>query len=222
VDDVAVHDRPREKLEQVGVGALGDNELVAAVMGHGSYGRNALAVANDLLALAGGVHGLTRLHRRQFRQVSGIGPAQAARLQAAVELGRRTLMSPPAERPQFRNGRDAALFLLPRYGAHPVERFGVLLLDVKCRLITTRLLSVGSLEAAHAHPREVYREAILSSAALVIAFHNHPSGDPTPSAEDLRVTSRLREAGTIVGIELADHVILGDARYYSLQEAGFF
>jgi DNA repair protein RadC len=211
-------DRPREKLERLGPSALGDNELLALVIGHGMPDRSAFTLANDVLSLTGGVQGLARVHRHQLLAVPGVGPAHAARIQGAIELGRRTLVPARQSRPQFLTPRDAALYLLPLYGAHAVERFGVLLLDTKYRLLATRIVSVGSLDASVASPREVFREAVAAGAAVLVAFHNHPSGDPAPSQDDIAVTHRLQQAGAIVGVELADHVILADARYCSLRE----
>jgi DNA repair protein RadC len=220
VHDLPVPDRPREKLDACGPHALGSNELLAVVLGHGTPGADALALANRLIHLAGGVHGLARLHRGQLRKVPGIGPAVAARIQAAVELGRRTLLTPSTERVRYRWPRDLAGLLLPRYGAYPVERFGVVLLDTRHRLLAMRLISVGSLDASLANPREVFREAMLGGAAAVVVFHNHPSGDPTPSRDDVALTARLRAAGAVVGIDLIDHLVLGDVHYCSMKEAG--
>jgi DNA repair protein RadC len=217
--DVPPHDRPREKLEKNGAGALGDNELLAVLIGHGTSGASALALANQILALAGGARGLTRLHRDQLARLPGIGPAQASRVQAAVELGRRTLVVSGRARPRFTCPREIALHLLPQYGAHPVERFGALLLDTRHRLICTRIISVGSLDASVAHPREIFREALLAGAAALVVFHNHPSGDVTPSKDDVDLTYRLRAAGEVVGVELIDHLILADAEYCSLRES---
>jgi DNA repair protein RadC len=217
--EVEPHDRPREKLARGGVALLGDNELLAVVLGHGSQGRGALALANDLLAAAGGMHTLARQDRRQLLHVPGIGEAQASRVQAAIELGRRTLLVGRPARPRFLLPRDAALYLLPEYGSHPVERFGILLLDVKFRLLATRIVSTGVLDASLAHPREVFREAVLASAAAVMVFHNHPSGDPRPSPDDLVLTERLIRAGQILGVELVDHLILAEQKYYSMKEA---
>jgi DNA repair protein RadC len=217
--DLVEDDRPREKLARHGVAALGDNELLAVLMGHGTRGLSALALANRLLALAGGVHGLTRLHHAELARVQGLGPAQAGRVQAAIELGRRTLLTAARERPKFAHPRDAARYLLPLYGSHPVERFGVVMLDVKNRLVRTRLLSIGTLDASIAHPREVFREALLAGAAGVIVFHNHPSGDATPSPEDVDLTRRLLQAGEVVGVHLVDHVILADTQYCSMKES---
>jgi DNA repair protein RadC len=218
-EHTATSDRPREKLDRAGAAGLGNNELIALIIGHGHRRRNVMALAHDVLTAAGGLHGLTHLDRQRLVGLSGIGEAQASRLQAAIELGRRTVLAQRPPRPQFGSPRDAAAYLLPQYGAHSVERFGVMLLDARHRLIATRLISTGLIDASLVHPREVFREAVLASASTVIAFHNHPTGDPTPSQADLHVTARLKQAGIIIGIELADHLILADERYYSMKEA---
>lgn len=215
-------DRPREKLHRHGTAVLGDNELLAVLIGHGRPGVDSLSVANRLLAMAGGVRGLTRLRREQLIAAPGVGPVQAGRVLAAVELGRRTLTAPAHVRPRFASPRDTAIYLMPHHGAHAVERFGVVLLDTRYRLVSTRLLSIGSLDGSMAHPREVFREALLAGAAAIVVFHNHPSGDPTPSPEDVELTRRLKEAGAIVGVPLVDHVILADDKYSSLRELGLF
>ena len=118
------------------------------------------------------------------------------------------------------SARDIALFLLPQFGAAPVERFGIMLLDTRHRLIRTRLLSLGTLDASLVSPREVFREALLTGAAAIVAFHNHPSGDPTPSEEDIALTRRLARAGSLIGIDLVDHMILADMKYCSMKESG--
>jgi len=218
--DLAPQDRPREKLQRTGASSLGDNELVAVLIGHGTAHSGALAIANRLLVAARGVQGLTRMTPDELAQVPGVGGALAARIMAAVELGRRTLMEVPPRRPQFLSPRETAIFLLPQFGAHPVEQFGVVLLDARHRLIRAQLLFKGVRDASLVHPREVFREAILAGASAVVAFHNHPSGDPMPSEDDIRMTERLVRAGTVMGIDVVDHLILSDARYYSLKEAG--
>jgi DNA repair protein RadC len=220
--DLSPQDRPREKLERGGAAALGDNELLAVVIGHGTAGAGALDVANGLIAAAGGVHGLTRMHRDQIACVPGLGIALASRVQAAVELGRRTLLRPPPERPRVRTPADAAELLLPQYGAHPVERAGVLMLDAKHRLIRIQMISTGSLDTSLMHPREVFRPAVILGAAAVIVFHNHPSGDPSPSPDDLALTRRLVHAGAVIGVDLVDHVVLADSRYCSIRSSGGF
>src|SRR4030095_13790607 len=178
--DVAPHDRPREKLERLGPSGLGDNELLALVLGGGLRGRGALDLANRLIEFVGGLHGLTRVALNDLCSVPGVGRAKAAQVIAAVEFGRRTLVRDHVERPRFTTPGALAAYLLPLYGASSVEHFGLVLLDTKSRVIRIKLLSTGSLYSTIVPPREVFREAAASAAAAIILFHNHPSGDPTP------------------------------------------
>jgi DNA repair protein RadC len=216
---VPTSDRPREKLDRVGPSGLGDNELVAIVVGSGSRRMGVLEVANAILTAVSGLHGLTRVSRDDLLRVPGVGQARAAQILAAVELGRRTLLRSAQERAQIMSPRDAALILMPEFGAARVEQFGVMLLDTKYRVIRTKLLSVGTLDASVVHPREVFREAVAAGAAALVLFHNHPSGDPSPSRDDEDLTRRLVAAGDVMGIEVADHLILADTRYCSFREA---
>jgi DNA repair protein RadC len=216
VKTVAQHDRPREKLERHGAGTLGDNELLAIVLGHGRARASALDLANALLA--SGLRGLVRATFADLRRLPGIGAARAAQVLAAIELGRRTVVRGGDLRPQLLTPRAAAEYLLPAFGSRPVEQFGVLLLDTKHRVLRATVLSIGTLDASIVHPREVFREAIAGGAAAIVLFHNHPSGDPEPSEDDVRLTERLRAAGVLMGIEVLDHVVLADARYYSFRE----
>lgn len=218
--EVAAHDRPREKLERHGASRLGDNELIALVLGSGSRGRDALSLANQLLARSGGLRGLTRAGVDDLRRLPGVGCARAAQVVAAVELGRRTLVRTAEARPRLTSPRDTAAYLLPQFGAATVEQFGIVLLDTKHRVLRLKIISIGSLDTTIVHPREVFREAASASAAALVLFHNHPSGDPTPSADDLALTTRMVEAGRIMGIDVVDHVVLADQRYCSLVESG--
>ena len=218
--DLSPDDRPREKLLRHGVAALGDNELVALVLGNGSRRTGALGVANELLKAQGGLHGLVRSTSDDLARVVGIGPAKAAQLLAALELGRRTLAHAPGERVRLRTPRDAAAYLLPAYGSRPVEHFGVVLLDSKHHVLRTTVLAVGTSNTTVAQPRDVFREAVLGGASAVVVFHNHPSGDPTPSPDDVDLTRRLAAAGALMGIDLVDHIVLADAGYCSLKEIG--
>ena len=217
--DVAPHDRPREKLARAGPGALGDNELLAVVIGHGTRRAGALDLANALLTGVGGLRGLVRASLPQLAGAAGLGAVRAARVLAALELGRRSLALGPDVRLQFHSPREVATFLLPAFGARPVEHFGAVLLDLRNRLLRTAVLSVGTLDASIAQPREVFREAALSAASSVVLFHNHPSGDPTPSRDDVAITRRMAAAGAVMGVEVLDHVILADARYFSFKES---
>lgn len=220
--DLSTNDRPREKLWQHGAQALGDNELVALVLGSGCHGRGALVVANELLAARGGLHGLVQASCGDLARVIGIGRARAAQLVAALELGRRSLTGAPRARLQLKTPHQAAAFLMPAFASRAVEQFGVVLLDTKHRVIRTAIVAVGGLNTAAIEPREVFREATLGGAAAVVVFHNHPSGDPTPSPDDVELTRRLVAAGVLMGIDVVDHIILGDVRYCSLKEMRTF
>lgn len=216
----ASRDRPREKLARRGPAALGDNELLAVVLGAGTRTRNSLALATALLDHAGGLHGVTTSTQAELQAVAGVGPARAAQVLAAVELGRRTLLRDPADRPALRSPRDVAAYLLPEFGAGPVERFGIVLLDAKHRLLKAVALTVGTLDRSVVHPREVFREAAAARAAGIILFHNHPSTDAEPSDDDVVLTRRMVEAGELMGIAVLDHLILTATRYCSLRETG--
>jgi DNA repair protein RadC len=219
---VSPDDRPREKLGRVGAASLGDNELLAIVLGVGTKEASGLALANQLLTAADGVRGLLHATRDDLLRVRGLGPARAAQVLAAVELGRRALTRRPADRVQLTGPREAAAFLLPAYGSRPVEQFGVVLLDTRHRVIRTSVLSVGTLDSTAVEPRDVFRQALGASAAAVVLFHNHPSGDPEPSRDDIALTLRLVAAGELMGVAVIDHLVLGDGRYASLKESGCF
>jgi len=215
---LAPHDRPREKLARVGAAALGDNELVALVLGHGTSGADALTLANILLARAGGLRGLARAGLAQVLGIPGVGAVHGARVLAALELGRRAVLQPEEARAQFRAPDDLARFLIPQFGWRPVEHFGALLLDGRNRLLRTAVVSIGTLDASVIHPRDIFREAALEIAAGVVLFHNHPSGDPTPSREDVMITQRMVHAGVVMGIDVVDHMVLAVASYFSFRE----
>ena len=213
-------DRPREKLWQHGAAALGDNELVALVLAHGGARGDALTIANALLSAHGGLHGLARCSCDDLAGAAGIGQARAAQIVAALELGRRTLTHAPSARVRIRDPRDAAAYLMPRFAGRASEQFGVVLLDSRHRVTRTVVLALGSLNTASIEPREVFRAAAVGDAAAIVLFHNHPSGDPAPSADDVELTRRMVAAGVLMGIEVVDHVILGDVRYCSFRESG--
>jgi DNA repair protein RadC len=213
-------DRPREKLLSLGPASLGVNELVAVLLGSGTRAQSALELANYVLQRAGGLEGLARSGPASLACLRGLKEARAARILAALELGKRAASPPDSPRPQFRLPGDAARFLLPRFGMKPLEEFGVLVLDTRNRLKRVQVISTGSLSGSLVHPREVFREATVLQAAAIIAFHNHPSGDPAPSSEDRDLTLRLVRAGKILGIDLLDHVIVAAGSYWSFKEQG--
>ncbi len=214
------HDRPREKLMALGAASLGDNELLAIVIGGGVRAMSTLAIANAVLEQTGGLHGVCRASHHALRRMKGLGAARAAQVLAALELGRRALIRRPPSRVQLRSPREVAEYLLPIYGGRPIEQFGMVMLDSKHRVLRTTVVSLGALDGAVVLPRDVFREAATAGAAAIVVFHNHPSGDPSPSPEDVTLTDRLVEAGRLIGIEVLDHLILGDGQFCSLRELG--
>lgn len=218
VAELPSEERPRERLARLGAPALSNRELVALLLGTGSPQASALDVAEGLLA--SGLRPLAGRSLDELESEPGLGRAKATRLLAGLELGARLASEGTGDEPVFLTPADAARFLLPRYGSRPVETFGLLALDVRHRLKKEAVISVGCLTASLVHPREVFQQAVVSRAAAIVLFHNHPSGDPEPSAEDLSLTRRLVSAGTLMGIEVLDHVILGAGRFVSLKERG--
>ena len=212
-------DRPREKLLRHGTDALGDNELLALVLGVGSRRAGALAMATELLVAHDGLRGLARASVERLMREFRLGAARAARVAAALELGRRTFAHPPGARVQIRCARDAAAYLLPRFASTETERCGVLMLDAKHRVFRTCVLTVGTNNASILEPRDVFREAARSDATAIVVFHTHPSGDPTPSPDDVALTRRLKAAGVLIGIDVVDHLVLGDMTYTSFKES---
>lgn len=215
--DLSPDQRPRERLMAGRGEELGDAELLALLWGSGRKGRSATEVAHDLLALHGGLAGLLGLGLQEWASCLGIGTARACQLWASLELSRRLRRSTAP--PRLASPQAAGDHLLPRCLGWTEERFGLLALNARNDLLAERILSQGTATATLVSPREFFREALKYGAVRAIAFHNHPSGDPTPSSEDLRLTQRLREVGHALGVPLVDHVILGKDRYHSLRVA---
>jgi DNA repair protein RadC len=209
-------DRPREKLAQKGSSALSDAELLAVIIGQGTRGSSVLAVADEILKFFGPSK-LAGVSPKDLQSVKGIGPARAAQLVACLELGRRIFR--PEEEPAvvIRRPEDAAS-LTRELSAARKEHFCTLYLDTRNRVMRKETVSIGTLNASLVHPREVFQPAVESSAASVVLVHNHPSGDPEPSREDLLLTKRLVTAGEIMGIEVLDHVIVARRSFVSLRE----
>jgi DNA repair protein RadC len=216
--DLPPEERPRERLARHGAGALSDRELVAVLLGTGSQRTPVMALADELVAL--GLSHLAGRTTRDLVRVTGLGAAKAGRLCAALELGRRVASGEGAARLVLHTPEEVGAYLLPRHGARPVEVFGLLVLDARQGLKHEALVSQGCLTASLVHPREVFQEAITARAASIVLFHNHPSGDPEPSPEDVGLTRRLAAAGSLMGIEVLDHVVLGAGRFVSLKQRG--
>lgn len=213
-------ERPRERLLWHGPEALSNAELLAILLRTGTANESAVKLAGKVLAACGGLRHLTDMTVEQLTAIKGIGPAKALQLKAGIELGRRLSRSRLDDAPQIRSPRDAAELVRDELRFLTKEHFIVLFLNTKNRVIGKETLSIGSLNASIVHPREVFRSAIQRNSASIICAHNHPSGDPTPSPEDIDVTRRLAEAGRLIGIELLDHIIIADQTHVSLKELG--
>lgn len=212
-----VRDGPRERLGSLGPEALGAVELLAAIIGTGHSGHSAAEIARQFLDSAGGsLRGLARLSVDGVAARPGLGPATAARIVAAFELGRRAATEPGVSRPRIRGPGDVYRWLGPRMRDGLQEEFRTLLLDAQHGILRDVLVTRGILDASLIHPREVFRPAIEVGAAALILVHNHPSGDPTPSAEDRAVTRQLTAAGRTLGVPVLDHVVIGDGRWRSV------
>jgi DNA repair protein RadC len=214
-------ERPRERLHSDGAGALATRELLAILVGSGREGASAVEIAGNLLRAAdGSLRRLAASTPGELAGVPGIGPAVAARVSAALELGRRLAREGPLERGRIRGPRDVYERCAPGLRDLTQEEFRVLMLNTQHAVVRELVITRGTLDTSVVHPREVFRSAITESAASLILVHNHPSGDPSPSAEDRAVTRQLAEAGRLLGIPVLDHVVVGDGRYVSFVEAG--
>ncbi|MDA8212555.1 MAG: DNA repair protein RadC [Clostridia bacterium] len=212
--------RPRERLRRDGASALSNKELLAIILRTGTRSESVLDLASRLLTVHGGLRGLVSVTLDELSTISGIGTAKAAMIRAALELGKRVSSMAPEVRPVIRSPQDVSILLMEEMRHLDREQFRTVLLNTKNQVLETEVVSVGSLSSSIVHPREVFKNPIKKSAAALILVHNHPSGDPTPSREDIEVTNRLAEAGKILGIEILDHIIIGDNKYSSLKEKG--
>lgn len=222
VRDLPPEERPREKLLHQGPGVLSNAELLAVLLRSGTREKSVLRVAEEILAhiKEQGLSAMAHISVAELAKIDGVGQVKAATLQAAIELGRRLDIQEAAKIEIINSPEDVARYARPYYRFEQKEHFAVLLLNTKHHIIGMREISVGSLSASVVHPREVFRAAIDFAAAAIILLHNHPSGDPTPSREDISVTQRLVKAGKIMDIPVLDHVVLGRERYASFKKQG--
>lgn len=218
--DLPAEERPREKLRALGAEALSNAELLAILLRTGSDRESALQLAVRLLSQSGGLRYLPALSLEDMQESRGVGPAKAAQLKAALEIGRRLATMPPDQAESITSPQRAAALVMEELRYRKREHFLILLLNTKNHLLSREEISVGSLSASIVHPREIFKVPLRKSAASIILVHNHPSGDPSPSQEDLEVTRRLVEAGNLLGIAVRDHLIIGDGCYFSFKEKG--
>ena len=217
-------DRPREKLSEKGAETLSDAELLAIILrtGEASTGQSALDHGRALMTQFETFRHLEQASSQELQALKGIGPAKAAQIKAVLEIAKRYAEEPIQQGELFRSSQDVFQHYREHLGNQKKEMFYVLLLDGKNRKLKDVRISEGSLTSSLVHPREVFNPIIRESAAAVILIHNHPSGDPTPSQEDLEITRRLREVGEVMGVKVLDHIVVGKGRYVSFVDDGYW
>lgn len=213
-------ERPRERLEHYGAGALSSAELLAIILRVGTQDENVIRLAQRLLTTYNGLVGLAQAPFSDLVAIKGLGPAKATQLKAAFELGRRLLVAAPHERPIVKSPADAANLLTMEMGLLEQEHLRAVILDTKNHVLKIHTIYIGSLNTAVVRVGELFREAIRLNAAAVIIAHNHPSGDPTPSPEDVHITRQIVDAGKLLNIDVLDHLVICQARWVSLKERG--
>ena len=218
--EMAPDERPREKLKLRGPSALSDGDLLAIILNTGIVGETVTDVSQRLLAQHGGLRGLFRMDVAELARIRGLGDAKAVRLKAALELGRRLAALSPDARPQVGSPEDIANLLQIEMAALEQEQLRVVLLDTKHRILGARTVYQGNVNQAQVRVAEVYRDAVRQNATAIVAVHNHPSGDPTPSAADAALTAELHRAGQLLDVELLDHLVVGQGRWVSLRRLG--
>jgi DNA repair protein RadC len=220
IKELPSSERPRERLLNYGAGALSTAELLAIILRTGTPDENVVRMSQRLLATFDNLGGLVQANPSLLMAEKGLGPAKVTQLKAALELGRRLLVESPGERPQVRSPADAANLVLSEMGLLEQEQLRVMLLDTKNRVLETKTIYVGSLNTSLIRVGELFREAVRANCASIIVLHNHPSGDPTPSPEDVAVTRQIVQAGQLLDVEVLDHLVIGRQRFVSLKERG--
>lgn len=219
IKNMPVSERPREKMLTYGCQSLSNAELLAIILSTGTKDRTAIDLARGILNMSGdGLRTLTDCTIEELMQIRGVGLAKASQVVAAVELGKRIALTTNVNNYKIQGPEDVGNLLMEEMRYLNKEIFNIILLNTKNNVIAIENISVGSLNASIVHPREVFNIAIRRSSSAIILTHNHPSGDPKPSAEDINITKRLIEAGTIIGITVLDHIIIGDGIYFSMKE----
>jgi DNA repair protein RadC len=220
IRDLPAGERPRERMAQYGPEALSTSELLAILLRVGSRGESAVRLAERLLSQFGGLAGIARARIPQLSELPGVGLTKAAQLKAAFELGKRLATSAEGPRPVIKSAQDAATLVMEDLRYREQERLVAIFLDTRNQVLRVQTLTMGTLSGSPAHPREVFKAALAHGSAGLILCHNHPSGDPTPSPDDVAMTARMVKAGELMGVPVLDHIIIGASRFASLKDAG--
>ncbi|MCR4426571.1 MAG: DNA repair protein RadC [Firmicutes bacterium] len=220
IKDMPMGERPMERLVEFGPEAVSTAELIAVIIRCGMRGESAVDVGNRVIGTVGSPRRLATAGLLELAAIPGIGPVRAAQIKASIELGRRLLAGDGETRVGVGSPGEAASLLMPAMRYLDREEFRAIFLDTRNRVIDTATISIGSLNSSIVHPREVFREAIRAASAGIILAHNHPSGDPSPSPDDIAITQRLARAGSLLGIEVLDHIIIGDNAFVSFKDKG--
>jgi DNA repair protein RadC len=220
ISDLHESDRPRERLASLGPQALTNAELLAILLRVGVQGENAVEVGQRLLKKFGGLTGLHRVPLKELTDQHGIGEAKAAQIKAAIELGRRLTVESPDERPTINSPADAAALLQYEMSALEQEHLRVILLDRRNRVLEVNEVYKGSVNSSQVRVGELFKDAVRANASAIVVVHNHPSGDPTPSPDDVAVTRAIAQAGKLLDVDVLDHIVIGQGRWVSLKERG--
>ena len=220
IKELAADDRPRERLKLRGPSSLGNDELLAIVLNTGTAGEGVMALSQRLLTENGGFLGLMRMDVLELEGIHGLGPAKAAKLKAVMEIANRVVAMGPEQRPQITSPDDIVNLVGIEMAALEQEQFRVVLLDTKHRVLVIRTVYQGSVNQAQVRIAELFKEAIRANAPAIVLVHNHPSGDPTPSAADVSLTAEVAKAGELLGIDVLDHLVIGHGRHTSLRRLG--
>ena len=222
IKELPAEERPREKLVKYGPEYLSNSELLALIIRTGNQERTAVELAQDLLSYFGGLNSLINLSVEEIKKIKGIGLAKASQLKAVIELSKRIFASSGDKKIKIKSVKDAVNLVMPRLRYARQEIFLAILLDIRSQLISCSEISKGCLNSSPVHPREVFKEAIRRSSAAIVLVHNHPSGIPEPSENDQKITQKLIRTGEIIGIEILDHLVIGDGDFVSMKERQLF
>ncbi|MFW6022160.1 MAG: RadC family protein [Halanaerobiaceae bacterium] len=220
IKEMPEEERPREKLIKHGADSLSNAELLALIIRIGNRKRTAVELSQDIFNQFGGLKSLNYLTVQELTKLNGVGIAKAVQVKAVVELSKRIATLKSGEKEVIKSPGDAACLLMPELRYLTQEVFKIILLDIKNQVISIALISKGGLSSSIVHPREVFKEAIKHSSAAIILAHNHPSGIPEPSRDDINITKRLIDSGKIMGIDVLDHIVIGDGIFISMKEKG--